>query len=95
MAGRLVIMRAGRVVADTSPDALLSAAAGSVWTVSVDPAIAARLQLTETVSGMVPDGQRVTVRVVSRTPPAGARPVEPTLEDAYLLTVGRTTSAVA
>jgi predicted SPOUT superfamily RNA methylase MTH1 len=64
-----------------------------VWTVSVDPGAAARLQATATVSGMVADGRRVTVRIVSRTPPAGARPVEPTLEDAYLLTVGAAAAA--
>jgi ABC-2 type transport system ATP-binding protein len=87
-AGRLVVMRGGRILADTSPEALLASAAGSVWALSVDPATAARLQATETVSGMVADGQQVTVRVVSRTPPAGAAAVQPTLEDAYLLTVG-------
>jgi ABC-type multidrug transport system ATPase subunit len=87
VAGRLVVMRGGSVLADTSPETLLAAAAGSVWAVGVDPATAARLQATGTVSGMVADGPRVTVRIVTRTPPAGARPVEPTLEDAYLLTV--------
>ena len=88
VAGRLVVMRGGAVLADTSPEALVAAAAGSVWAVSVDTATAARLQATETVSGMVADGARVTVRIVNRTQPAGAWPVEPTLEDAYLLTVG-------
>jgi ABC-type multidrug transport system ATPase subunit len=87
VAGRLVVMRGGAVLADTSPEALLAAAAGSVWAVTVDSATAVRLQATETVSGMVADGPRATVRIVSRTPPPGARPVEPTLEDAYLLTV--------
>jgi hypothetical protein len=43
---------------------------------------------------MVADGRRVTVRIVSRTPPvADVRPVEPTLEDAYLLTVGTPAAA--
>ena len=89
VAGRLVVMRGGTLIADTSPEALLAAAGGSVWALDVDPATAARLQTSETVSGMVADGSRVTVRIVSRTRPAGARAVEPTLEDAYLLTVGR------
>jgi len=89
VAGRLVVMRGGQVLADTTPEALLVAAGGCVWAVSVDPATASRLQTTETVSGMVADGSRVTVRIVSATPPAGAWAVEPTLEDAYLLTVGR------
>jgi ABC-type multidrug transport system ATPase subunit len=89
VAGRLVVMRGGQVLADTSPEALMASAAGAVWAVTVDPAAAARLQATETVSGMVADGSRVTVRVVSRTPPPGGRPVEPTLEDAYLVAVGR------
>ena len=93
VAGRLVVMRGGAVLADTSPEALLAAAAGSVWVVTVDPATAARLQANGTVSGMVADGTRVTVRIVSRTPPSGSRPVEPTLEDAYLLTVGGTPAA--
>jgi ABC-type multidrug transport system ATPase subunit len=93
VAGRLVVMRGGTVLADTTPDALLASAAGSVWAVCVDPATAARLQTTETVSGMVAEGPQVTVRIVSRTPPPGARAVEPTLEDAYLLTVGRPPAA--
>jgi hypothetical protein len=55
---------------------------------------ATRLQATATVSGMVADGRRVTVRIVSRTPPvADVRRVEPTLEDAYLLTVGTPAAA--
>ncbi|HEY4027982.1 MAG TPA: ABC transporter ATP-binding protein [Candidatus Dormibacteraeota bacterium] len=93
VAGRLVVMRAGTVLADTSPEALVAAAAGSVWALSVDAATAARLQATEMVSGMVADGPRVTVRLVTRTPPAGAWAVAPTLEDAYLLTVGSTQAA--
>jgi len=73
-------MGQGAVLADTSPDALLASAAGAVWAVTVDPATASRLQATATVSGMTLDGQRVTVRIVSRTAPAtGARAVEPTL----------------
>ena len=88
VAGRLVVMRGGTVLADTSPDALLAAAAGSVWAVRVDAATATRLQATATVSGMVAAGQGATVRIVSRTRPmAGAWAVEPTLEDAYLLMV--------
>jgi len=94
VAGRLVVMRGGAVLADTSPESLLAAASGSVWAVTVDPATAARLQATETVSGMLADGPRVTVRVVSRTAPAGSRPVVPTLEDAYLLTVGNAGSSL-
>ncbi len=42
---------------------------------------------------MVSDGRRVTVRIVSRTPPPGAWAVEPTLEDAYPLTVGKPAAA--
>jgi ABC-type multidrug transport system ATPase subunit len=90
VAARLVVVRGGTLLADTSPEALLASATGSVWALDVDPTTATRLQATETVSGMVADGARVTVRIVSRTRPAGAWAVEPTLEDAYLLTVGRT-----
>jgi len=89
VATRLVILREGRLLADTTPDALLARAAGKVWTVTVDAATAQRMQATERISAMVsrPDG--VLLRVVGeRRPHADAMVVEPTLEDAYLLTAG-------
>jgi ABC-2 type transport system ATP-binding protein len=86
VAGRLVILMGGQVLADTTPDALLARASGSVWAVTTDPATAGRLQATMPVSGLVSHGDRVTVRLVSGVRPTdAAQPVEPNLEDAYLL----------
>src|SRR5258708_35781714 len=44
VANRLVILREGRVLADTTPEALLARTAGSVWSVTVDQATALQLQ---------------------------------------------------
>jgi ABC-2 type transport system ATP-binding protein len=87
VAGRLVILMGGQVLADTTPEALLAQASGSVWAVTTDRATASRLQATMPVSGLISHGDGVTVRLVSRSRPMeNAQPVEPNLEDAYLLT---------
>jgi ABC-type multidrug transport system ATPase subunit len=89
VATRLVILREGRVLADTTPDKLLARATGKVWSVTVDVAAAQRLQETERISGLVRRPSGVMLRVVSETRPhAEATVIEPTLEDAYLLATG-------
>lgn len=89
VAARLVLLREGRILADSTPEALIDAARGSVWEISTDPSTAIRLQASWLVSGLVSLGNRVTIRIVSGSKPLeGARPVEPNLEDAYLLTIG-------
>jgi ABC-type multidrug transport system ATPase subunit len=89
VATRLVILREGQVLADTTPDELLARAIGKVWSVKVDAATAQRLQATHRISGLVSRPTGVLLRVVSETRPhAEASVVEPTLEDAYLLITG-------
>jgi ABC-2 type transport system ATP-binding protein len=86
VATRLVILREGRVLADTTPEELLARAAGTVWTVTVDPATAQRLQAAYRVSALVSRPSGVQLRIVSATRPhEAADVVEPSLEDAYLL----------
>ena len=46
VASRLVILQEGRVLADTSPEALLASAAGKVWSVTTDQATALHWQAT-------------------------------------------------
>lgn len=88
VAARLVLLRDGRILADSTPEALIDSARGSVWEVSADPSTASRLQALWSVSGLVSLGNRVTIRIVSRAKPLeGAVLVEPNLEDAYLLTI--------
>ncbi len=86
VATRLVILREGRVLADTTPDELLARAAGTAWTAVVDPATAQHLQATYRVSALVSRPGGVQLRIISATRPHdAAEAVEPTLEDAYLL----------
>jgi ABC-2 type transport system ATP-binding protein len=90
VANRLVILREGRVLADTAPEALLARTAGSVWNVTTDQATALRLQESYQVSTMVNQMHGVTLRIVSATRPHEAAVViDPSLEDAYLLATSR------
>jgi ABC-type multidrug transport system ATPase subunit len=89
VATRLVILREGRLLADTTPDELLAAAAGKVWTATVDAATAHRLQGGHQISALVSRPNGVLLRIIGEARPhESAVPVEPTLEDAYLLTTG-------
>lgn len=90
VANRLMILREGRVLADTTPEALLAHTAGQVWSVTTDQATALQLQATYQVSTMVNQMNGVTLRIVSATRPHEAAVVsDPSLEDAYLLATGR------
>jgi ABC-2 type transport system ATP-binding protein len=90
VANRLVILREGRVLADTAPEALLARTAGSVWSVTVDQATALQLQASYQVSTMVNQMSGLTLRIVSTTRPhETAVAVDPSLEEAYLLATGR------
>ena len=90
VANRLVILREGRVLADTAPEALLARTAGSVWSVTVDQATALQLQASYQVSTMVNQMSGLTLRIVSTTRPhETAVVVDPSLEEAYLLATNR------
>jgi len=89
VAGRLVVLQSGRVLADTTPSALLNRAVGSVWSVTTDQATASRLQEINQVSSMVNQLNGISLRLVSPTRPhESAIAVDPSLEEAYLLAVG-------
>jgi ABC-type multidrug transport system ATPase subunit len=86
VANRLVILQAGRGLADTTPEAMLTTAVGKVWSVSTDQATAMQMQATYPVSTMVNQLGGVTLRVISATRPhENAVAADPTLEEAYLL----------
>src|SRR5690349_16644547 len=53
VASRLLILQQGRVLADTTPEVLLAATVGKVWSVTTDQATALQLQTTSQVSTMV------------------------------------------
>jgi ABC-2 type transport system ATP-binding protein len=91
VANRLLVLREGQMVADTTPEQLLARAAGQVWSVTVDPATAVELQAAHQVSAMITQRDGVMLRMVSATRPhERAVAIEPTLEDAYLLAIGPT-----
>jgi len=90
VANRLVILQEGRVLSDTTPEALLAQTAGSVWSVTVDQATALQLQAAYQVSTMITQMGGITLRLVSTTRPhEAAVVVDPSLEEAYLLATGR------
>ncbi len=90
VASRLVILQEGRVLVDTTPEALLAHTAGKVWSVTTDQATALQLQASYQVSTMVNQMHGITLRIVSATRPHEAAVViDPSLEDAYLLATGR------
>jgi ABC-2 type transport system ATP-binding protein len=89
VATRLLILREGRVLADTTPDELVARASGNVWSVTVDGPTAQRLQAAHRISALVSRPNGIVLRIVSETRPHDdALPVEPSLEDAYLLVTG-------
>jgi ABC-type multidrug transport system ATPase subunit len=81
----IALVSHGRLVTHATPEALLARLEGRVWewVVSSDELPAARQRFLISTVARRNDG--VHARVVSATPPgAGAQPVPPTLEDAYL-----------
>ncbi len=95
VASRLLVMKDGQVLADTTPEGLVQSAAGRVWTMTCDPQTAARLQTAFPVSALVSHGSSVTLRLVaSERPSPSADAAEPNLEDAYLLAVQMKTAPI-
>ncbi len=89
-ANRLVILQEGRVLADSTPQRLQAEAVGKVWGLTTDQATAQRLQAAYQISAFMSQANGVFLRIISPTRPhEAAEIIEPTLEDAYLLAVGR------
>ena len=90
VASRLIILQQGRVLSDATPEALLTRSAGSVWSVTTDQITAMQLQASYQVSTMVNQMNGITLRIVSPARPhEAAVVVDPSLEEAYLLAVGK------
>ncbi|MDY0811262.1 ATP-binding cassette domain-containing protein [Kitasatospora purpeofusca] len=86
VAGDIAVLAGGRLLRRGSPEELLRGQAGRVWEVLVDAGSVAAVQQHFVVSRMVRTGDgRVRLRLLADGPPtAGAVPVAPDLEDAYL-----------
>ena len=87
VASQIAVLRHGRLVALATPEELLRRAAGRVFAAVVPSERLAEVQARLAVSSILRKADGMHVRFVGEgTAVPGARPVEPTLEDAYLLT---------
>ncbi len=86
---RFAIIRHGRLVAQTSPSEALDRLSGTIYeaTVSADELENLRRSRFVTQAVLFEGKNRVRVYEPDGDPPAGFSPAEPTLEDAYLLTM--------
>ena len=86
---RLAVIRAGEVVADTTPSAARGAVDGYIYECFVaDPDLPAFAQANRVISAVLNEGRNNRVRVFvapGRVPPAGFSQSTGTLEDAYLV----------
>ncbi len=91
LATRVAVMRGGRLCAHDTPEALMQAARGHVWEATLTSEEYEQVRATGRISRVVREADGVRVRLVAPEPPVAgarpidARPVEPGLEDAYLL----------
>jgi ABC-2 type transport system ATP-binding protein len=88
---RFAIIRAGKLVTETSPAAARKALDGTIFEATVPPDELGSLQATRCVTQtlLVEGKNRVRVYEAAGTPPSGFTAVAPTLEDAYLVTMRR------
>jgi ABC-type multidrug transport system ATPase subunit len=85
VASRIAMLSAGRLAGIATPEEMLARAAGRVFTAVVPAASVGSVQKRVPVSGMMRRADGVHVRYVGEHADLeGARPAEPTLEDAYL-----------
>ncbi|MHB9144792.1 MAG: ABC transporter ATP-binding protein [Symbiobacteriia bacterium] len=79
----VAILHGGRLLLHSTPEALLERVAGKVWEWTVPAEDLPRLRQEYLVCGAVRQGDGLRVRAVADAV-AGAQPVPPSLEDAYL-----------
>ncbi len=84
-ATRIATIARGRLIGDATPESMLRSVEGKVWEWSVPSERVVQVRQSHRVSGTLRRADGVHVRVVADAPPAPeARPLAPTLEDAYL-----------
>ena len=79
-------MGQGRLLSQGTPEELLAAVRGRVWELELPAAELDALRARHAVGATLRRGTNVLARLVAEgSPGAGARSVEPSLEDAYLM----------
>lgn len=84
IAKELILLDQGRVLCRQTPEALLKAMAGQVWSLTVDEDQVEAAQSLGQVCGIARAGDQVAIRLLTPTPPKGAVEAAPTLDDVYL-----------
>ncbi|MDD6800739.1 MAG: ATP-binding cassette domain-containing protein [Firmicutes bacterium] len=89
IAGEIIIMDHGNIIAHGSERQLADGFDGSVWTLSVDREQAEEICGRYCISNTFVSETSIELRIVSKEKPhPDARPAEPTLEDLYLFYCG-------
>lgn len=89
IATQIAVMSGGSIVSCSSPETLLQNAAGNVWEMVISSQEFDRIRQIAKISTAVRRGDGVHVRIVSsERPGADASAAEPSLEDAFLHTIG-------
>ena len=84
IAKELILLDQGRVLCQQTPEALLKAMAGQVWSLTVEEDQVEAAQSLGQVCGIARAGAQVAIRLLTPTPPKGAVEAAPTLDDVYL-----------
>src|SRR5579862_4052445 len=96
IASNIALIASGQLVAYAVPEVLLASVTGKVWEVVVPTTALADLRRQFLVSNTAHRSDGVHARVVADTAPAaGARSLEPSLEDAYLAALASHREAVS
>lgn len=96
VASRILLLAGGTLQADGSPEQLLELVRDKVWELAVASADLERAKQVWQVSGTMRRGDVVQLRVVSEgAPRADAKPLDPSLEDAYLWVLARSREQAA
>jgi len=86
VAGRIAVLKKGKLISIGAPEEILSTAIGKVWEIVISSADFEHQKSKMRISSAVQKADGVHVRFVrSDGIPPGAAAVEPELEDAYLL----------
>jgi ABC-type multidrug transport system ATPase subunit len=91
----IALIEKGSLVAHATPEALLQLVEGKVWEWVVPSTQLNDAKLKFLVSSTTRRSDGVHVRVLGDQPPAGAQPVPPNLEDAYLYCLNQHRAGVA
>jgi ABC-2 type transport system ATP-binding protein len=88
VASSIAILSSGQLLVHGSPESLLASVAGKVWEVVCPSSEVASLSRNHLVTSTTHRSDGVHARVVANAAPsASARPLEPSIEDAYLATL--------